>query len=72
MIGQLEAAVVALHETLHACFRARQLLRRLPKTVDALLEERERARQLELFARELANDGVEPLKTFLESHGTSE
>ena len=69
-IGELEAAVVALDESLHLGLRPRKLLRGGAQTLDTFLEKRERMRELYLLALELVHDGVETLETLLEGQSS--
>src|SRR4051794_37021167 len=67
-IDGVERTIRALDESLNARFGLRQLLGRGAEILDALLEQRERARQLDIVALEFGGDGLEARQALLERH----
>src|SRR2546423_120711 len=67
-VGELEAAVVALDETLYVGACVRELLGRRSQALDSFLEQFEGACQLELIAFELGHNRLEALQVRFKWH----
>ena len=71
MIDDLEGPVGSLDQALNLRLDLAQFLRRGTETRHALLEQRERALEIDLLGLELADNLLEPLESLLEAHGAS-
>src|SRR6478672_2006179 len=67
-VGEVERSVGALDERLHARFRLRELVGGSAQLFDALFEQGERLRQLEIAVLERGRNLLEPREALLESH----
>jgi len=70
-IDGVERTIRAFNETLHARFSLRQFIGRRTKIFDSLLEQRQRARELDVVTLQLGGNLLEPTQPLLELHAES-